>query len=109
MRLPLQMLRRSKSKIRHRLLEARGKLEVCESARRVDPTPRPLLAHGRITAIDADAASGRIEADDGHVVCFHRRCLAGARFEELKTALEVRFAEEAGHNGPQASIVHVIS
>ena len=33
----------------------------------------------------------------------------GRRFQDLTTGTEVRFAEEAGDLGPQASTVHVIS
>jgi len=33
----------------------------------------------------------------------------GSRFQDLATGTKVRFAEESGDLGPQASTVHVIS
>jgi cold shock CspA family protein len=51
---------------------------------------------------------GRIETLDGRLVYFHRNSVVGADFAELKIGAEVRFHEEAGERGPQASTVHVV-
>jgi cold shock CspA family protein len=65
------------------------------------------LARGWICEVDAEGDSGQIETADGRFIYFHRNSLLGGRFEELRTGTEVRFVEEAGDLGPQASTVHV--
>ena len=79
-------------------------------ARRQDPrvkthAPPP---HGRIVELDPAENYGRIETPDGRLVYFHRNSVVGADFDELKVGAEVRFHEEAGERGPQASTVRVI-
>ena len=51
---------------------------------------------------------GRIETIDGRLVYFHRNSLVEADFDDLGIGTEVRFVEEMGELGPQASTVHVI-
>ncbi len=60
-------------------------------------------------SLDAKLGFGRIETDDGRLIYFHQNSVLGGRFPNLKTGTQVRFAEEAGDRGPQASSVHVIS
>jgi ribosomal subunit interface protein len=88
---------------------ARRKLEDYERKRRGDVKTHTSQAHGRVTSLDATRGVGSIETDDGRIVSFHRNCLVGSRFDDLSTGTEVRFAEEAGDHGQQASTVHVIS
>lgn len=88
---------------------ARRKLEDYERKRRHDVKTHAGAAHGRICELDVQGGYGRIETDDGRVVYFHRNSLVGGRFQDLTTGIEVRFAEEAGDLGPQASTVHVLS
>jgi len=88
---------------------ARRRLEDYERKRRLDVKTHPGPARGRICELDAERGFGRIETDDGRLVYFHRNSVLGSRFQDLKTGIEVRFAEEPGNLGPQASTVHVIS
>lgn len=62
--------------------------------------------HGRIAEIYPD--HGKIETTDARLVYFHRNSVVGADFDKLDIGAEVRFVEEAGELGPQASTVHVI-
>lgn len=87
---------------------ARRKLEEYERERRGDIKHHVPMPHGRICEIDREAGSGRIETDDGRLIYFHRNSVLGRRFDDLETGIEVRFAEEAGDLGPQASTVHVL-
>jgi cold shock CspA family protein len=64
---------------------------------------------GRICEIDPRRSFGRIETEDGRLFYFHRNSLAGGRLEDLVTGLRVRFSEQPGNLGPQASGVHVLS
>lgn len=88
---------------------ARRKLEDYERKRRGDVKSHTHAAQGWISELDAARASGRIQTDDGRLIYFHRNSLVGGHFEDLTTGTKVRFAEEAGDLGPQASTVHVIS
>ena len=86
---------------------ARRKIEDYERKRRFDVKSHAGPPHGRICELDPDRGFGRIEAEDGHLVYFHRNSVLGAKFEDLETGLDVRFTEEPGELGPQASTVHV--
>jgi len=88
---------------------ARRKLEDYERRRRLDVKTHIGPAEGRICELDAEHGYGRIEADDGRLIYFHRNSVLGSRFQDLATGTKVRFAEESGDLGPQASTVHVIS
>ncbi len=62
-------------------------------------------AHGRVEHIDHAAGRGSIAASDGRSIYFHRNSVVGDRFEFLEAGSEVRFVEQAGEEGPQASTV----
>ena len=64
--------------------------------------------HGRIVELNPAEDYGRIETLDGRLVYFHRNSVLDADFDGLSIGAEVRFDEEAGERGPQASTVHVI-
>lgn len=66
------------------------------------------VPHGKINELNATEDYGRILTADGRDVYFHRNSLLDADFDDLEVGMEVRFAEEAGEMGPQASSVHVI-
>lgn len=51
---------------------------------------------------------GRIESSDGRSIYFHRNSVVNAEFERLTTGTKVRFLEEAGEHGPQASRVRLV-
>lgn len=64
--------------------------------------------HGRITQLVPAEDYGMITTVDGREVYFHRNSVIGAEFDSLELGSDVRFAEEAGEKGPQASTVHPI-
>jgi cold shock CspA family protein len=64
--------------------------------------------HGTVVSIDKARSFGRIGTSDGREIYFHRNSVLNAKFESLEVGAEVRFAEEAGDQGPQASSVHVV-
>lgn len=65
-------------------------------------------AHGRVVELVPAMDYGRIETPDGRLVYFHRNSVLGGDYDELEEGSEVRFAEEAGEEGPQASTVHIV-
>lgn len=66
------------------------------------------VGHGRLVEIAADRQSGRIETTDGRSLYMHRNSLVEGDFDQVSPGAEVRFDEEQGEEGPQASTVHLI-
>ncbi len=52
---------------------------------------------------------GRIQTSDGRSLYFHRNSVVGTDFDRLTTGAGVRFVEESGDRGPQASTVKLIT
>jgi len=79
-------------------------------ARRHDQRAKAHAAppHGRIVELNPAENFGRIETPDGRLVYFHRNSLVKASFDDLSVGAEVRFSEELGERGPQASTVHLV-
>jgi ribosomal subunit interface protein len=65
-------------------------------------------SHGRIVELNPAEDYGRIETPDGRLVYFHRNSVLGADFDGLSIGAELRFDEEAGEQGPQASTVRAV-
>ena len=86
---------------------ARRKIEDHERRlqRKVKAHEGPL--EGRVSEIHHSEGYGRIETAEGRRVYFHSHSVLGKRFDELEIGDAVRFAEEQGDRGPQASTVHV--
>lgn len=61
-------------------------------------------AHGRIAFLDVERAWGHLEDGDGRRIYFHRNAVVGDP-DQLELGAEVRFEEEPGNEGPQASSV----
>jgi ribosomal subunit interface protein len=85
----------------------RRQLEDHERQRRRQVKAHEVPAHGCIIALVPDEDYGKIETPDGKHVYFHRNSVVDADFDGLEVGDEVRFAEEMGESGPQASTVHV--
>ena len=64
--------------------------------------------HGRVTYLDVQKDWGWIEPEDGRRIYFHRNSVLDGKIDELEVGDEVRFAEEQGNEGPQASTVELI-
>jgi cold shock CspA family protein/ribosome-associated translation inhibitor RaiA len=64
-------------------------------------------AHGRVSFLDVQKDWGWIEPDDGRRIYFHRNSVLGG-IDNVNVGDEVRFTEEQGNEGPQASTVELI-
>ena len=64
--------------------------------------------HGRISQLFMEKGYGKIETSDGREIYFHKNSVLNAEFNKLGIGIEVRFAEEDGDLGPQASTVKVV-
>ncbi|WP_455197234.1 HPF/RaiA family ribosome-associated protein [Kaarinaea lacus] len=64
--------------------------------------------HGRVTVLSPEENYGRIESFDGRDIYFHRNSVLDNKYDSLEIGSEVRFHEEMGDKGPQASSVKLI-
>ena len=64
--------------------------------------------HGKVSEIHPGENYGRITASDGRLIYFHRNSLLDSRLEDVTVGAEVRFDEEQGEKGPQATSVRLI-
>ncbi len=64
--------------------------------------------HGRVRKLFSAEDYGFIEAADGHDVYFHRRSVLHEAFPRLAIGAVVRYVEEPGDDGPQASTVELV-
>jgi cold shock CspA family protein/ribosome-associated translation inhibitor RaiA len=87
---------------------ARRQLEDYERERQAPAKTRVGPPHGRVSELHPEADFGRIATDDGRVVYFHRNSVKDGSFEQLSVGTDVRFTEEPGDQGPQASTVHIL-
>ncbi len=60
---------------------------------------------GHVISLHPEEDYGRIGTPDGRVIYFHRNSVLKDAFDQLEVGSEVRFTEEAGERGPQASSV----
>ncbi len=74
-----------------------------QEVKRHEETPR-----GKVVKLFPAEDYGFLEAVDGREVYFHRNSVLNGGFERISTGSEVRFVEEMGEEGPQASTVTVI-
>lgn len=87
---------------------AERQLEDVTRVRRGDVKARSEdLTHGRVVRLFPAEDYGFIASQDGSEVYFHRNSVLDDEFERLTVGAEVRFSEEQGEKGPQASTVHV--
>jgi ribosomal subunit interface protein len=66
------------------------------------------VLHARISALFPDKGYGFLTTQDGREIYFHEHSVINRDFKHLRVGMEVRFAEEQGEKGPQASTVTVI-
>jgi ribosome-associated translation inhibitor RaiA/cold shock CspA family protein len=85
---------------------ARRQLEDYARQRRADTKLHLEPAHGRVSRLFPD--HGFVVTPDKREIYFHRHSLLGTRFDALAVGTSVRFVEEEGNEGPQASTVRVV-
>jgi cold shock CspA family protein/ribosome-associated translation inhibitor RaiA len=90
--------------IRDAFRAARRKLEDHVRRARGDGKAHVGPPHARVVHLEPDLEHGRLATDDGREIYFHRHSVIGG-IGGLKLGAEVRFHEETGDKGPQASSV----
>jgi ribosomal subunit interface protein len=68
-----------------------------------------LPPHGRVVRIFPERGYGFLESDEGYEVYFHQNAVVDGAFARLEPGDEVRFEEEEGERGPQATSVIVVA
>jgi cold shock CspA family protein len=68
-----------------------------------EPTP-----YARVSKLFLHEGYGFLETADGREIYFHSNSVLEPGFDHLQIGTEVRFAEEQGAEGPQASTVAVV-
>ncbi len=87
----------------------RRQLEDYERERRQDIKHHEPEPTGWISELSPAEDFGHIETSDGRTLYFHRNSVIGSDFDRLTTGTEVRYVEESGARGPQASTVKVVT
>jgi len=86
----------ARRKLEDYVRKIRGKVKIHKTA-----------PHGKIKELFPYEDYGVIETPDGREVYFHRNSVIDENFNNLTEGKSVRFSEEMGDDGPQASTVHV--
>lgn len=94
--------------IRDAFHDARRKLEDFARRQRGDVKHHEEPPHARISALFHDRGYGFLTTLDGREIYFHENSVQNQKFKQLEIGMEVRFAEEMGEKGPQATYVKVI-
>lgn len=94
--------------IRDAFHDARRKLEDFARRQRGDVKHHEQSPQGRIKALFSDKGYGFLTTVDGREVYFHEHSVQNHKFKELSVGMDVRFGEEMGEKGPQATYVKVI-
>jgi ribosome-associated translation inhibitor RaiA len=87
---------------------ARRRLEDYARRQRGDVKVHGAMSHGRVSKLLPERDRGFLETLDGREIYFHRNSVLHPGFERLTIGSEVRFTEEAGEQGPQASTVAIV-
>ena len=87
---------------------ARRRLQSFSRRRRGDIKHHEVPPHGTVVALDPDRDHGFLRTPDEREIYFHRNSVLNGGFEQLEGGSEVRFAEEDGDEGPQASTVTMV-
>jgi ribosomal subunit interface protein len=93
--------------IRDSFQAARRKLEDFARQQRLDVKHHEEPPQAKISSLFPDKGYGFLTKADGLEVYFHENSLVNKDFKKLKVGMKVRFAEEMGVKGPQASSVTV--
>lgn len=93
--------------LRDAFRSARRKLQDYERERSQQVKSHVGQPHGFVSELHPAEGYGRIDTPDGRSVYFHRNSVLGGAFDSLKVGAEVKFVEEPGERGPQASTVYV--
>lgn len=91
--------------IRDAFNAARRQLEEFVRKQRGDVKVHVGPPEGEVVVLSPGEDYGRIRTEEGREIYFHRNSVLGNGFDRLAVGARVRFTEESGEQGPQASTV----
>ena len=94
--------------IRDAFNAVRRQLQDLSWVRRGDVKLHEAPPHGKVASLSPEENYGKITSHDGREIYFHRNSVLNDGFDKLEVGLEVRFHEEMGEEGPQASSVQAV-
>jgi ribosomal subunit interface protein len=94
--------------IRNSFDAAYRRLEEFARQRRGDVKRHEESAYARVSALFPDKGYGFLTTPEGREIYFHKNSVLNRKFNRLKVGTEVRFIEEVGEKGPQASTVSLV-
>jgi cold shock CspA family protein/ribosome-associated translation inhibitor RaiA len=94
--------------IRDAFEAARRRLEDFARRQRRHVKTHEVPLHGRISGLFPEMSYGHIKMANGREIYFHQNSVLNADFRDLTLGAEVRFVEEQGEQGPQASTVTIV-
>lgn len=94
--------------IREAFAAARRRLEDHARLVRGDVKTPEGSPHGLVARLFHDQGYGFLRTMDGREIYFHRNSVLDDAFDRLEPGAEVRYAEEMGRKGPQASTVALV-
>jgi ribosomal subunit interface protein len=86
---------------------ARRELQNYTRRRRGQVKARKSAPMARVSKLFPDKGYGFLETPDGRELYFHKNSVLEPGFERISVGTKVRFAEEEGEQGPQASTVKI--
>lgn len=87
---------------------ARRQLEDFARRQRGDVKSHETPPHARVSKLFPEEGYGFLETPDGREIYFHGNSVLNGEFDRLKIGAEVRYSEEPGEKGPQASTVAIV-
>lgn len=94
--------------IRDAFKAARRQLQDVARKKQGKVKSHEVAPHGAVAKLLSYDGYGFITTSDGREIYFHRNSVAGDAFDKLEVGDEVRFAEDIGDEGPQASFVQPV-
>lgn len=94
--------------IRDAFNAARRQLDSRVARQRGEIKTHEVPPHGKIIELVPEEDYGRIRCADGREIYFHRNSVINESYEKLDIGNDVRYVEEVGELGPQASTVQVV-
>jgi cold shock CspA family protein len=86
--------------------EAKRQIEDFARIERGQTKGHEHLPHARVVRLVPESGYGFLEAADGRELYFHENSVLDGGYRKLRVGSEVRFVEEQGDEGPQASTVY---
>ena len=94
--------------VRDSFKAVRRQLEHFKEKQRGEVKTHEEPAVGKVAKVDVEAGFGFIASPDGRELYFHQNSLLDETIERIKVGTDVRFVEEQGDEGPQASSVRLV-